>query len=193
MGVKYKQFKMEKEVKQWVQEYSGYFPKLTDSDTDFLMALYFYTASENVPINRHLREDNTLLEVGDMAYYDLKSMLQKLPFYHIPDNVTVYRYINRGLLKQMCPNWPPHKGMIISDKGFMSTTLLRHGVDQYLEGRHSNVLLKISIPEGSRGTYVGLTDTLHEHEIILVPNTKIRIDSFCLPFQKEYKCTVISH
>lgn len=193
MSIKYRKFETKEDADQWVEEYKAYFPKMSDSDTDFLQAIYFYTASANVPINRHLREDNTLLDEDDTTLFPmLHSMLVKLPYYHIPDNIIVFRYINKGLLKQMCPNWPLRKGMIISDKSFLSTTLLRHGVDDYLEERNAKVLLEIAIPAGTRGTYVGLADTMPEYEVILVPNVKLRIDNICFPFQKKYKCTVIN-
>lgn len=60
-----------------------------------------------------------------------QKMVDKLPTYHIPDNIIVYRYISKGLLKEMCPSYPPKKGMLLTDKGFMSTTLVRESITNY--------------------------------------------------------------
>lgn len=123
----------------------------------------------------------------------MAKMFEKLPTYQIPDNIIVYRYINIGLLKEICPSYPPTKGMIIQDKGFMSTTLIRKSVNSYRAGRNQNILLVISVPSGTKGTYVGhLKDALSEYEVILAPNTKLRIDKKSLFCNNYFECTVVN-
>ena len=119
-------------------------------------------------------------------------MIDKLPTYHIPNNIIVYRYISKGLLKEMCPSYPPKTGMIIQDKGFMSTTLIKESVNSYRSGHDQNILLVISIPTGTKGTYVGhLKNTLSEYEVILAPNTQLSIN-YKFPFCNCYfRCTAI--
>lgn len=189
MSNKYKKFFFECTADKWLNLYRSEFPQKANTDETFWKALSIYTGSGNGPINQHLRCQNPIYK-SDYLYPYLQSLLARLPEYHIPDNIVVYRFINSKHLKKMCPAWPPHKGMIISDKAFLSTTLLRHGVDSYKKGRGLDVTLIISIPCGTAGTYVGYAATsLHEFEILLPPEVKLHIDSFCNG-TKEIFCTV---
>lgn len=192
MKTQYKRFYTESQVDEWVDKYKNFFPSDNDEDKDFLETLNFYTGNANTPINRYLRHNESLQEIE--YFNDIYQKLSaKLPTYQIPDNVVVYRYISKSLLKYMCPSYPPKKGMMLEDKGFMSTTLIQSSISDF---RHShpelNVLLEISIPAGTRGIYVGhLEFTLPEYEIILAPNTKLRIDNK-IPFYNGYlQCTVV--
>lgn len=154
-------------------------------------ALDLYTASVNHIFNGHLRYN---IDIDNFYQQHLKQMIQKIPTYHIPNNIIVYRYISKGLLKEMCPSYPPKAGMIIHDKGFMSTTLIRESMDTHREVDISlKILLKISVPAGTPGTYVGhLKNMLAEYEVILAPNTQLRID-YKFPFYNRYfRCTVVN-
>lgn len=192
MQKQYTKFRSADEVDLWYEKYQAHFPSDNDSDKEFLKALYYYTASANVLVNNALRYDITILD-GDYMQSTFQRMIDKLPTYQVPDNIIVYRYISKGLLKEMCPSYPPKVRMIIHDKGFMSTTLIRESVNSYRSRRDQNILLVISIPYGKKGTYVGhLKDTLSEYEVILAPNTQLRID-YKFPFYNRYfRCTVVN-
>lgn len=192
MKTLYKKFYSPNEVNTWFDNLKSSFPSDSDVDKIFLKALEYYTASANPIFNNHLRY-NTVLDTDGFIYPYVTKMIKKLPTYQIPDNIVVYRYISKGLLKEMCPTYPPKKGMIMEDKGFMSTTLIRESVNPYRNGHNQNILLVISVPSGTKGTYVGhLKNTLPEYEVILAPNTKLRID-YKSPFVNKYFfCTVVN-
>ena len=190
MKTQYREFHSSDEIRPWYVKYQSYFPSDNDTDKDFLQAINLYTASANPFFNNHLRY-NTVLDPDDFIYPYVAKMIEKLPTYHIPDNIIVYRYISKGLLKEMCPSYPPKKGMIMEDKGFMSTTLIRKSVNSYRDERVQNILLVISVPINTKGTYVGhLKNTLSEYEVILVPNTKLCIDAKC--FNRFFWCTIVN-
>lgn len=190
MQNQYTKFKISDEVDLWYEKYKSYFPSDNDSDKDFLEALNMYTGLGNHIFNNHLRYN---IELDPFYQKYFTKMFDKLPTYHIPDNIIVYRYISKGLLKTMCPTYPPKTGMIIHDKGFMSTTLIRKSVNSYRSGRKQNILLVISVPSGTKGIYVGhLKDVLSEYEVILAPNTQLHIDHK-IPFCNQYfECTVVN-
>lgn len=192
MYIHYKKFHLHKSAITWTEKYKSFFPSDNDNDKEFLNAINYYTGSANPIFNNYLRY-NTELTPNNFIYPYVIKMINKLPTYHIPDNIIVYRYINKGLLKAMCPSYPPKSGMIIQDNGFMSTTLIRESVKSYRNGRNQNILLVISVPSGTKGTYVGfLKNTLSEYEVILAPNTKLHID-YKTPFSNLYfECTVIN-
>ena len=192
MKNQYTKFKISDEVDLWYEKYKSDFPSGNDSDKDFLEAINIYTGSANVLVNNALRHDITILD-GDYMQPIFQKMIDKLPTYYIPDNIIVYRYISKGLLKEMCHSYPPKTGMVIHDKGFLSTTLIRESVNSYRSGRKQNILLVISVPSGTKGTYVGhLKDVLSEYEVILAPNTQLRID-YKIPFCNRYfECTIVN-
>ncbi|MBQ6886256.1 MAG: hypothetical protein IJN54_01925 [Lachnospiraceae bacterium] len=192
MRTKYKNFFRETDADNWVNTYKKYFPSNEDEDKDFLSAIHYYTGSANTLINNALRYDKNILD-NDFMQPIFQRLIEKVPTYQIPDNIVVYRYISKGLLKEMCPSYPPRKSMIICDKGFMSTTLIRTSINDYRRSNpHQNILLEISVPAGTKGIYVGhLENTLSEYEAILAPNTKLRIEYSSL-FSKYFRCTVVS-
>lgn len=190
MKTQYKKFHSSVEVHSWYIKYKSHFPSDNDADKEFLQAINLYTGSANLLFNNHFRY-NTELDL-DFYPYAVK-MIDKLPTYHIPDDIIVYRYISKRLLKVMCPSYPPKKGMLLQDKSFMSTTLIRESVNSYRAGRNQNILLVISVPSDTKGTYVGhLENALSEYEIILAPNTQLRIDKKSLFCNNYFECTVVN-
>lgn len=189
MHPNFQKFKNTNEIDSWYPKFQSAFPSDNSTDKDFIDAITYYTGSLNNVINNHLRYNKP---IENIHLPHLETMITKLPTYHIPDDIIVYRYISKGLLKIMCPLYPPKTGMILQDKGFMSTTLLKSSVTAYRKGRNQNILLTISVPSGTKGTYVGHLNTLSEYEVILAPNTKLRIDCK-IPFcDCNIKCTVIN-
>ena len=191
MKNQYTKFKAADTVDLWYKKYKSGFPSDNDSDKDFLEAINIYTGSANLPFNNFLRYNKNIEDANTLHL--APKMINKLPTYHIPDNIVVYRYISNRLLQTMCPSYPPKTGMVIHDKGFLSTTLIRESVNSYRSGRKQNILLVISVPSGTKGTYVGhLKDVLSEYEVILAPNTQLRID-YKIPFCNRYfECTVVN-
>lgn len=193
MKKQFTMFRSPNDVNLWYEKYKSYFPSDNDADTDFLKALYYFTGNANILVNRALRYDMSILE-GDIMQSIFQRLIDKIPTYHIPNNIIVYRYISKGLLKEMCPPYPPRTGMIIHDKGFMSTTLIRESLDTHRQSDLSlKILLEISVPAGTSGTYVGhLKNMLSEYEVILAPNTQLHID-YKFPFcNRHFYCTVVN-
>lgn len=83
-----------------------FFPSDNDTDKIFLKAIDYYTASGNPIFNNYFRY-NAKLDSDHFVYPYVMKMIDKLPTYHIPDNIIVYRYISKRLLKAMCPSYPP--------------------------------------------------------------------------------------
>lgn len=191
MQKQYTKFRSADEVDLWYEKNKFSFPSDNKTDKELLEALNLYTASVNHILNGHLRYN---IEIEDFYQQHLSQMVKKIPTYHIPNNIIVYRYISKGLLKEMCPSYPPKTGMVMHDKGFMSTTLIRESLDTHIQADISlKILLEISVPAGTPGTYVGhLKNMLAEYEVILAPNTQLRID-YKFPFYNRYiNCTVIN-
>lgn len=189
MKPNYQKFKKTYTIDAWYNKFKNFFPSYNSTDKDLIDAITYYTGSLNNIINNHLRHHK---QIDNIHLPYLEAMITKLPSFHIPVNIIVYRYISKSLLKEMVTSSSLRKGTILQDKGFMSTTLLKSSVKHYREGRNQNILLIISVPSGTKGTYVSHLSTLSEYEIILAPNTKLRVD-YKIPFCNQYiKCTVIN-
>lgn len=189
MHSNYKKFRNTNQIDAWYTKFQFAFPSDNSTDKYFIDAITNYTGSLNNIINNHLRYNK---QIDKIHIPHLETMITKLPTYHIPDDIIVYRYISKGLLKEMGTSKPLRKGTTLQDKGFMSTTLLKSSVNPYRIGRKQDILLIISVPSGTKGTYVGhLENTLFEYEVILAPNTQLLIDHK-IPFHNYYYCTVIN-
>lgn len=191
MKSQYKKFNSPSDVDSWYKKNKLFFPSDNKTDKTTLKALDLYTASCSSIFNGHLRYN---IKISDCYQRYLTQMVKEISTFQIPDNIIVYRYISKGLLKEMCTSYPPKKGLYLLDKGFMSTSLIKRNLEKH---RHSDpslkILLKISVPAGTNGIYVGhLENMLKESEVILAPNTQLRID-YKYPFYKKYfNCTVVS-
>lgn len=187
----YTTFSSPNEVDLWHEKYKSFLPSDNKTDKRTLEALDMYTASCNSAFNRYLRYN---IEIPDSFQQYLTQLVEEISTYQIPDNIIVYRYISKGLLKDMCSSFPPKKGLYLTDKGFMSTSLIRESIETHRNTDPSlKILLEISIPAGTNGFYVGhLKNMLDEYEVILAPNTQLRID-YKFPFCNRYfRCTVVS-
>lgn len=185
MKTNYKFFKSEEQANEWINEYKCLFPN--DPNTSLYKALDMYIASAYVPINTYYRYGRTdILDFDEIA--TINSITNELPNYHIPDKIIVYRYISSRFLQALTSKTSLKRGSIICDAGLMSTSLLRTA---YNRKEDQKICLIISVPKGTKGTYVGhIGDALPEYEIVLAPNTKLRVDHIAL-FGKFYFCTVV--
>lgn len=187
----YVRFNTALEANSWIEKYKMEFPQETDVDVEFIDAIKNYTSSANVPINNHLRFDNSLIKATDIVYPIKQKLLDKLPEYQIPDNIVAYRYIPINVFTKLLGIWPLKKGMLITDNGFCSVSLLPHGADRHKEEKITYLHFEIAIPSGTAGTYVGLVSEMDEYEILLAPGAKFRIDSIYFPFIRKLRCTLI--
>lgn len=61
------------------------------------------------------------------------------------------------------------------DKGFMSTTLMPHCMKDFPKNHNCNCLLKLYLPKGTKGAYIGYNNkSLKEYESLLPPNSKFK-------------------
>lgn len=126
-----------------------------------LEAITKYTGSAYGNINAVLRGyDSTF--IGNNAKYaeDLANALNKSS---IPENIRLYRGTSKDMLGAL-KNTPVDElvGKGISDKGFLSTSLIP-------EGQFSgNLVLKIDAPSGTKGAFIGDLSVLPtEVEVLL--------------------------
>ncbi len=181
--------------------------------SDWLVAMQNQTIKPETPTEQFFRYYtqgihyvyNRVLKAGcDIDEYCKDSFLTPEMFYgaieemnnnSIKDEVVVYRYLDKDLLKQML-KWSGNRrlqvGTIIFDRGFLSTTLTPEAVS--IGSASSNifnrVFMKIYVPKNSPCVYLDLISDMHENEILFPPSTKLKVLSRFL-FGNYIEATII--
>lgn len=199
----YKEFENSDEGNQWGWEY--FKDVLTPDENPAFESVFFYTGSMSRIWNRVLRR-NPPIESGEFEIraknefssgtdqiqriLDVNSVLQK---HNIPENIVVYRYTDKKVVKKLCSTYILRRGMQFKDKGFLSTTLVSKLLVSFAKKHDYNCLLKIYVPKGTRGAYVSIKHPLaklNEQEILLPPNSQmeiVKVHRFSNPFLIECK------
>jgi SPP1 gp7 family putative phage head morphogenesis protein len=148
-------------VRSWVSEVSPEWRKsLTDVETN---AIRTYTGSSYTKINRNLREDQGDPYLDQMAD-DISRGLGK---FRLKEPIKVYRGLSRNIFGMPVSQLP---GVIVADKGFMSTTFLS---DRSFSG---GIKLELRVPVKTRGAPVStLSQFENELEFLLDKGTRYKI------------------
>lgn len=94
---------------------------------------------------------------------------------------TLYRGISREDAKKLFPNGEIKKGMVVSDKAFLSTSKEKKIAGMFSIG---GVMLEIDTEEGAAGLDVtGMSSNKHENETLLPRNAKLEVSSIHPPKQ----------
>lgn len=183
---KYKRFTLS-EAENWGRKnYLHWLPKLQNRNyipqTPIEKFFRYYTQGASSFFNNITRFDN-------LDTYDFKdSFLNKKMFYDsvyeinqhpIPDNIVVYRYIPKHLIKHML-KWGNSKYLkrnsILSDKGFFSTTLSMEAVQcRPYTNLKERILFTIFVPKGTPAVYVDLISEMCEQEMLFAPQIKLYV------------------
>lgn len=168
----------ESKFKKW---YKG----LSEKEIDALASYKSSTFDQGV--GKEIFEDiNDYLRKGEKISSGNKKLIplidKALSKGVIPDDIIVYR----GTSKRMIELLEKKVGKVVRDKSFMSTTLYKGTADDFA-GLHNGVTLKIKVPKGTRGAYLGFEDidyqALSEGEVLLQRGAKMRV------LGKRYKVT----
>lgn len=115
---------------------------------DYKKELYPHESSYYVNINNTLRGKDTFTEGNQMRYMRMHNALSRAS---VPSDVIAYRAISRDAYNSMMINAQLAGGDGLRDNGFMSCSL----VSDNLFTNTSDVIMQLTIPEGSRGAYIG--------------------------------------
>lgn len=185
----YKEFLCAEEAEEWAYtHYSDVLALPKDSFT--YQSVLYYTGSMSRNWNKVLRLC-TSIESGGLERYAtgyfasdseqlrmIKEVNRFLREHSIPENIVVYRYTHRKVLKQLCSAGILRKGMIFAERGFCSTTLVKDALQKFSKQHECDCVLKIYLPKGLPGAYASLDSPLSvllEYEILLPPNIQFEI------------------
>lgn len=185
---KYKEFENSDEGNAWGWKFFS--DVLTPKDNPAYESVFFYTGSMyskwNAVLRRHPTIESGMFEISAKGEFaadgeQLRRILEVdsvLKHHIISENIVVYRYTHKNVVKKLCATKILKKGMQFADKAFLSTTLVRHLLNEFAKKHSCNCLLKIYLPRGINGAYVSVKNTLstlNEQEILLARNVKLEI------------------
>jgi len=166
--------------------------RMVEDVDDVLSKAYGIYASEGYSdINRALRGGNLTLPKSAEARFkkewgtSSKAVIQELlddmrqHSYALPENTILYRGLGdtfgKQLHKQFKKNPNDMIGMVLTDKGFVSTTIQKNVADSFVWAANEETAVRLKIL-ASKGTHV-LPMSKSEVEYVLAPNTKFVVQS----------------
>lgn len=205
----YKEFLCAKDAEEWAHTHFSDVLALPKDSFTYQSVLY-YTGSMSRKWNRTLRRCPSI-ESGDFEKYAssdcasdgehigrIKEVNRFIRQHNIPEDIVVYRYTHRKVLKQLCSAAILRKGMIFTEKGFCSTTLVKDALQKFSEQHECDCVLKIYLPKGLPGVYASLDfplSVLCEYEILLPPNVQfeiVKVHTFSRPLLIECRAILPS-
>lgn len=193
----YREFNNDNEAEQWAWEYYSDLMNLNPESEQYKL-IRSYTGSWYKILNRLLRMcpeigsaefDN--INFGDYSEEKARILALNdiLQSYSLPESIVVHRFTHLSSIMKMAGTRILRKGLYISDKAFISTTLVRDDLDSFRKEYYCNCALKIYLQKGIPGAYVSFkTDDslLNEQEFLLPPKIQmklIKIHYFTWPVQ----------
>ena len=198
----YKEFLCAKDAEEWAHTHFSDVLALPKDSFTYQSVLY-YIGSMSRKWNRTLRRCPSI-ESGDFEKYAssdyasdgehigrIKEVNRFIRQHNIPEDIVVYRYTHRKVLKQLCSAAILRKGMIFAEKGFCSTTLVKDALQKFSEQHECDCVLKIYLPKRLPGAYASLDSphsVLREYEMLLPPNIQfeiVKVHTFSRPLLVE--------
>lgn len=129
---------------------------------DYKKELYPHESSYYVNINNALRGKDTFVDGNQMRYMRMHNALSRSS---VPSDVIAYRAISREAYDNMMSNARTAGSDGLRDNGFMSCSLACDN----LFTNTNDVIMRMTITEGSRGAYIGNvgSEFVNECELLL--------------------------
>jgi hypothetical protein len=197
----YKEFTTEEEAKKWAEEnYKEWLIKIQITEyrypsTKINNLLYGYTGNTYQIYNPMLRGFGKYdkEEIEEYTQY-VDIINNEISGLSLKENIVVWRYTYKNMLKLFFENNKIKKNDIFTDKAFMDTTLIPDLLRNFAIEHRCDCLLKLYLPIGTRGAYIDFYDEHHmlnECEFLLPVNTSFILKKkyFSLRYMKMvYEC-----
>lgn len=158
----------------------------------------YYTQGAHVRYNSTTRLENYLTCDFTDSFFSRQMFIDsiaEIKNHKLSENIVVYRYIPRTLIKAMLKNGGSghiRKGTCLVDNGYMSTTLCLEAVKgQPYANLSERYLFTIYVPQGTSCVFVDLISDMQEREMLFAPGTKLQVISYSI-FKKRVECIVIN-
>ncbi len=205
MNDNYESFKTftSEEANAWgITHYKNWLPKMQDKNNDPETPMEDFFRYYAQGAHHHF---NSTLRLYDLNEYDFgesfftKEMfldgINEIKRHPINENVVVYRYIPKALIKDML-QWgnssSVKKNAILMDRGFFSTTLCLDAVrDRDYATLHGKSLFRIFVPKDTPCVYLDLISDMNERELLFAPDIKLKVLNNHM-FGKYINCVVVN-
>jgi len=142
----------------------------TSLSVDEKNSIALYTGEEYILINKILRGKGSGHEYEPRTVKLIEDITVALSKAKIPENIVVYRGCDKNVLGDFVNNPKLLIGKTLSDKAFMSTALIKNSAFK------SDILMKIRVPEGANGAYIGHFSWIDdEYEVLFQRGQKLLV------------------
>ena len=194
---KYKCFINDESAKNWGRRYyKDFSSKYKEYNQQLAKFDHMHNSSKCVEYfcGHGYREMNNYLR-NDTINAAAKSYTEALTFTlllapPIPEDIVVYRLVCPEFIEALIKS-----NSQIIEKGFLSSGMLTSITELNEHYADYDDMLRLYVPKGIRGLYVNEIAPRQENEIILIPNTHIRLikkSKYKLCNKTIYKCEVLS-
>lgn len=168
----YKTFESVPESDKWAEKhYSNWRDNLSEAE-DYAIGAFKLNSYKY--INKQLREPGfkTKHEVEGQSVNDMIVNIDKaLSRTSLPEDVTAYR----GFRKNPYKDNTRLIGSIITDKGFVSASLVKKVTEIHGATWEEGVMMKLRIPKGTKAGYLDKVRWKKEAELLLPRNSKFKV------------------
>ena len=199
---KFREFHTDKEAYEWAMNYFGSWINEMESikeNSDLNNAanlLDAYTSSLNVPINRLLRGYTEDFEEKqtEQYYKQISIISNEISKFSLQENIIVYRFTHEKLFSTLFESSEMKENTLFTEKGFMSTTLVRDLLIEFAKSHKYNCLLKLYLPNGTKGSYMQRKNGINEQEFLLPPNSTFKLcgKHISHKYNTIYECTLVN-
>lgn len=196
---KFKCFTVDEAEKWGEQHFRTWLPQLHSQDhdpqTDLEQFFRYYTQGTGHIFNRILRNGIESFDFSDSFFTEAMFIdsIAEIKKHKLSEDIVVFRYIQPRYIERML-EWggsrTVKKESILSERGFLSTTLSPEAVRDQPYASKGNTCFKIYVPKGTPCVYVDLISDMHEQEMLFPPDTKLKVLKSSL-FKKSIECIVI--
>ncbi|WP_295092429.1 ADP-ribosyltransferase [Ruminococcus sp.] len=199
----YTQFNDSSFAKEWgnrhYAEWSQKYMKILDiadylfDIPNILSPLEKYCGYDYRNINNYLRNG---IDDSNNYYRELSDflMIVLISAPRIPENLVVYRLVCDEFIDSLINNNKRIRATPTTEKGFMSTSLIKDICNNPEHYSNAKNLLKIFVPKGTMGVYVSKITHRNEEEILLRPDLSLGLSAY--PYFDEitgkqvYECQI---
>lgn len=157
----FKEFTTEDEAKTWAKENYGQWlekiqiTKYSYPSTEINDLLYGYTGNTYQMYNPMLRGFGKYDKEETEEYtQNINIINNEISKFKLKENIVVWRYTYKNMLKLFFENNKIKKGDVFTDKAFMDTTLIPDLLRNFAIDHRCDCLMKLCLPTGTKGAYV---------------------------------------
>lgn len=175
-------------INDWAKDYFLLFKQMKNEEisnrslndrTSAISTLEAYAGNRHHMVNAYLRDEN-YNDVFGIDKRDATKIKEELIKYYVKENLVVVRKISNNCLKKyLLKGRKLKRGIILTDKGFLSTSLdlsYRRDNNSIIQPLRNETLMFIKVPKGANAIYLEPISQRKEYELLIQCGSEIVVE-----------------